>query len=57
MTTYWAYINNNYKWHAWYYYEGEVIVKLGSFNTQEEAQEAESTMEILKKVPLKIYIG
>ena len=24
---------------------------------QEEAQEAESTMEILKKVPLKIYIG
>ena len=38
--TYWAYINNNYKWHAWYYYEGEVKVKLGSFNTQEEAQEA-----------------
>ena len=24
---------------------------------QEEAQEAESTQEILKKVPLKIYIG
>ena len=27
------------------------------FFTQEEAQEAESTQEILKKVPLKIYIG
>ena len=38
--TYWAYVNNNYKWHAWYYCKGEVKVKLGSFNTQEEAQEA-----------------
>lgn len=39
-STYWAYVHNNYKWHAWYYYEGEIKVKLGSFNTREEAQEA-----------------
>tara|TARA_R110000824_G_scaffold80786_1_gene203123 strand:- start:311 stop:469 length:159 start_codon:yes stop_codon:yes gene_type:complete len=38
--TYWAYINNNYKWHAWYYLDGEVTIKLGPFNKQEEAQEA-----------------
>ena len=40
MKSYWAYINSNYKWHAWYYLDGEVTVKLGPFDKQEEAQEA-----------------
>jgi hypothetical protein len=40
MTAYWAYVHNNYKWHAWYYLDQKVEIKLGSFNTQEEAKEA-----------------
>jgi hypothetical protein len=37
---YWAYVHNNYKWYAWYYVEGEVKIKLGSFEQQKEAQKA-----------------
>ncbi len=38
--TYWAYINSNYEWRAWYYLDGKVKIKLGPFDTQDEVQEA-----------------
>ena len=38
--TYWAYINNNYKWYAWRYIECKVKIRLGPFFTIEEVQEA-----------------
>ena len=43
--TLWAYVNNNYKWYAWYYLEGEIQVKLGPFCKQEEAMEAAKNYE------------
>ena len=45
MGTYWAYVNNHYKWYAWYYLEGETQVKLGPFSTQEEAIKAAENYE------------
>ena len=40
MGTYWGYIHNHYKWYAWYFFKGKTKIKLGPFNTLEEAQEA-----------------
>ena len=40
MGTYWGYIHNNYKWQAWHFFESKTKIKLGPFNTLEEAQEA-----------------
>ena len=40
MGAYWSYIHNHYKWYAWHSVGGETQVKLGPFNTLEEAQEA-----------------
>ena len=45
MGTYWSYTTDNYEWHASYSVEGKCKVKLGPFNTIEEAQEATEEYE------------
>lgn len=40
MATYWAYVNNNYKWYAWLYVEDKVNIKIGPYHTKKEAKEA-----------------
>ena len=40
MHVYWAYVNSNYEWNAWYYVNSICEIKLGPFNTRNEAKEA-----------------
>jgi hypothetical protein len=37
---YWAYVHNNYEWSAWNFVLNKLEVKLGPFDTKEEAVEA-----------------
>ena len=40
MGSYWAYVNNDYKWYCCKYVNGVIKIRLGPFDKQEEAQEA-----------------
>ena len=45
MHTYWAYIHSSHEWNAWYYVDDSCEIKLGPFNTRDEAKKAVAEYE------------
>ena len=45
MSRYWAYIHAARVWTAWLYVDGQIVEKLGSFDSKQELIEAKDRFE------------